>query len=116
MPTMFGLLIPGRRCLIDPEPVSITETHVPDQYVFSFMALPFFTHIIIFLLPGSYLPPYTTANIYLESPTSEGSKLLGEISNEKPSAMFESPVKSELPKARIRVGIEIAARKDVAVV
>jgi hypothetical protein len=30
--------------------------------------------------------------------------------------MFESPVKSELPKAMIGVGIEIAARKDVPVV
>jgi hypothetical protein len=110
---MFGLLIPGRRCLIEPEPVSVPGTDVPNQYIFSFMALPFFTHIIIFLLPGSYLPPNTTAKVYLQSPTSEESKLLGEISNEKPSAMFVSPVKSELPKARIRVGIEIAARKDV---
>jgi len=116
MPAMFGLLIPGRRCLIDPEPVSVPETQVPNQHVFSFMALPFFTHIIIFLLPGSYLPPNTAANIYIQSPISQESNLLGEISNEKPSAMFESPVKSELPKARIRVGIEIAARKDVAVV
>lgn len=77
------------------------------------MALPFFTHIIIFLLPGSYLPPNTTATIYMQSPTSLESKLLGEISNEKPSVMFESPVKYELPKARIQVGIEIAAREDM---
>jgi hypothetical protein len=53
--TMFGLLIPGRRCLTDPDPVSVPEPPVPNQYIFSFMALPFFTHIIIFLLPGSYL-------------------------------------------------------------
>jgi hypothetical protein len=80
--------------------------------MFSIVALPLFTHIIIFLLPGSYLPPNTTGNIYIQLSASQGSQLLGEISNEKPSAMFESPVQSELPKARIRVGIEIAARKD----
>jgi hypothetical protein len=113
---MFGLLIPGRRCLIDPELVSVSGTDVSNQYIFSFMAVPVFTHIIIFLLPGSYLPPNTTANIYIQSPISQESNLLGEISNEKPSAMFESPVKSELPKARIRVGIEIAAKKDIPVV
>jgi hypothetical protein len=110
---MFGLLIPGRRCLTDPDLVSVPKPQVPNQYIFSFMALPFFTHIIIFLLPGSYLPPNTTATIYMQSPTSLESKLLGEISNEKPSVMFESPVKYELPKARIQVGIEIAAREDM---
>jgi hypothetical protein len=101
---MFGLLIPGRRCLIDPEPMSVPGTDVPNQYVFSFMALPVFTHIIIFLVPGSYLPPNTTANIYIQSPISQESNLLGEI------------FKSELPKARIRVGIEIAAKKVILVV
>jgi len=100
---MLGLLIPGRRCLIDPDPVSVPEPQVPNQYIFSFMALPFFTHIIIFLLlPGSYLPPNTTAAIYMQSPTSLEPKLLGEISNEKPSTMLESPIKYELPKARIQ--------------
>lgn len=62
------------------------------------MTLPFFIYIIIFLLPGSYLLPNTTAVIYMQSPASLQSKLLGEISNEKPSVMFESPVKYELPR------------------
>jgi hypothetical protein len=72
---MFDLLIPGRRCLTDPDPVSVPEPQVPNQYIFSFMALPFFTHIITFLLPGSYLPPNTTATIYMQLLTSLESKL-----------------------------------------
>jgi hypothetical protein len=49
----------------------------------------------------------------MQSPTSLESKLLGEISNEKPSVMFESLVKYELPKGRIQVAIEITAREDM---
>jgi protein Hikeshi len=109
---MFGLLIPGRRCLTDPDQVIVPELQVANQYIFSFMALPFFTHIIIFLLPHSYLPLNATATISMQSPASLGCKLLGEISNEKPSFIFESPIKNELPKARIQVHIEIAARED----
>ena len=75
------------------------------------MALPSFTNIIVFLLPGAYLPPNTTAAIYMQSPISLGSEPLGEISNEKPSIMVESLIKYELPKARIQVGIEITARE-----
>jgi hypothetical protein len=112
---MFGLLIPGRRCLTDLEPASVPEPQVPNQYIFSFMALPFFTHIIVFLLPGSYLPSNTTAAIYMQSPSSLESKPLVEISNEKPSIMFESPVKYELPKARIQISIQIAAREGYGV-
>jgi hypothetical protein len=49
MSTMFSL-IPGWRCLTDRDPVLVPEPQVPNQYIFSFMALPFFTYIIIFLL------------------------------------------------------------------
>ncbi|KAF1982203.1 DUF775-domain-containing protein [Aulographum hederae CBS 113979] len=83
---MFGLIISSRPVLTPP--TAISET----QFAFSFPAAPSFAHIVIFLLPGTSLPPDTAAGVYIQLPTATGPgefKLLGAIANEKPSAIFK---------------------------
>jgi len=79
---MFGVILPGRPCLINMITVS------PNKFAFSFPAAPAFSHIVVFILPGNSLPLGTAAAVYLELPGDPQFMFLGAIGNEKQSAIF----------------------------
>jgi hypothetical protein len=86
---MFGLIISGRP--VDAAPQQITEA----QYAFRIRQNPPFHHIVVFILPGTQLPPDTAATVYIQIPPSQEFKLLGGIGPGKESAIFKvSGVKS----------------------
>jgi len=78
----FGLILPGRPVLTNP--AVITET----QCAFAFPSAPNFSHIVVFLLPGTSLPDGTLAGVYIQFPGSADFKLLGAIGTEKQSAIY----------------------------
>lgn len=79
----FGLILPSRPVLINP--IIVSET----QFAFTFSSLPAFSHLIVFLLPGTTLPEGTLAGIYIQLPgTVPEFKLLGALGAEKQSAIF----------------------------
>jgi protein Hikeshi len=80
---MFGLIISGRP--VDAAAQAITET----QYTFRIPPNPVFHHIVVFLLPGTQLPPDTAATVYVQIPPSQEFKLLGGIGPGKESAIFK---------------------------
>lgn len=80
---MFGLIISGRP--VDAAPQTITET----QYAFRISPEPHFSHIVVFILPGTQLPPNTAATVYVQIPPSTDFKLLGGIGPGKESAIFK---------------------------
>lgn len=80
---MFGLIISGRP--VDASPQSITQT----QYTFRIPPSPNFSHIVVFILPGTQLPPDTAATVYVQIPPSQEFKLLGGIGPGKESAIFK---------------------------
>ncbi|RMY73778.1 hypothetical protein D0863_03645 [Hortaea werneckii] len=89
---MFGIIISGRP--VDAAPQAITEA----QYAFRIPPAPSFSHIVVFLLPGTQLPPDTAATVYVQIPPSQEFKLLGGIGPGKESAIFKiSGIKPSLP-------------------
>ncbi|KAK5683933.1 hypothetical protein LTS10_003796 [Elasticomyces elasticus] len=80
---MFGLIISGRP--VDAAPQAISET----QYAFQVRPAPAFNHIVVFLLPGTQLPPGTAASVYVQIPPSQEFRLLGGIGTGKESAIFK---------------------------
>ncbi|OCL13841.1 DUF775-domain-containing protein [Glonium stellatum] len=80
---MFGVIVSGRPVLTDVQTISQT------QFAFTLPATPSFSHLVVFLLPGTELPPDTAAAVYVQLPGSPEFKLLGAIANEKPSAIFK---------------------------
>ncbi|KAK4494898.1 hypothetical protein PRZ48_014254 [Zasmidium cellare] len=80
---MFGLIISGRP--VDAAPQAITEA----QYAFKIPPTPPFSHIVVFQLPGTQLPPGTAATVYVQIPPSQEFKLLGGIGPGKESAIFK---------------------------
>ncbi|OAX79780.1 hypothetical protein ACJ72_05900 [Emergomyces africanus] len=111
---MFSVILPSRPCLTDVVPMPSDPTVPANNFAFTFPALPKFSHIVIFLLPGVILPADTAAAVYIQFPkdlilsststsnngtttsqlsppaanTSPDFKFLGAIANEKPSAIF----------------------------
>lgn len=89
---MFGTIISGRP--VDAQPQQVTEA----QYAFRIQPNPPFSHIVVFILPGTQLPPDTAATVYVQIPPSQEFKLLGGIGPGKESAIFKvSGVKSGGP-------------------
>lgn len=80
---MFGLIISGRP--VDAAPQAITEA----QYAFRIPPAPAFSHIVVFMLPGTQLPPGTAATVFVQIPPSQEFKLLGGIGPGKESAIFK---------------------------
>ena len=78
----FGLLLPSRPVLVDPAVIS------PNQYAFTLPLMPTFSHIVVFLLPGTTLPDGTLAGVYVLLPGTTAFKFLGAIGTEKQSAIF----------------------------
>lgn len=80
---MFGLIISGRP--VDASPQAITQS----QYAFRITPTPPFNHIVVFILPGTQLPPDTAASVYIQIPPSQEFRLLGGIGPGKESAIFK---------------------------
>jgi hypothetical protein len=80
---MFGLIISGRP--VDAAPQAITES----QFAFRIPPVPSFSHIVVFLLPGTQLPDGTAASVYVQVPPSQEFKFLGGIGPGKESAIFK---------------------------
>jgi hypothetical protein len=80
---MFGAVISGRPVLTDAQAVSQTS------FAFTIPSAPSFSHIVVFLLPGTTLPDATAAAVYAQLPGATDFKLLGAIANDKPSAIFK---------------------------
>ena len=80
----FGIVLPSRPVLLEPQTIS------PTQFAFVFPAAPSFSHIVIFLLPGTTLPEGTLAGVYIQLPESGSTfQFLGALGNEKQSAIFK---------------------------
>ncbi|KAF1969658.1 DUF775-domain-containing protein [Bimuria novae-zelandiae CBS 107.79] len=80
---MFGVIVSGRPVIADAQPLSET------QFAYQIPSIPSFSHIVVFLLPGTTLPDGTAAAVYAQLPNTTEFKLLGAIANEKPSAIFK---------------------------
>jgi len=80
---MFGVIVSGRPVLTQPQAISET------QFAFTIPSIPKFSHIVVFLLPGTALPDGIAAAVYAQLPGTTEFKLLGAIANEKPSAIFK---------------------------
>ncbi|KAL8833182.1 MAG: hypothetical protein Q9170_004439 [Blastenia crenularia] len=79
----FGVIIPSRPVILNPVTVS------PTQYAFVLPSLPSFSHVVVFLVPGSPIPADTLAAAYIQLPPSQEFKLLGAIGNNKQTAIFK---------------------------
>jgi protein Hikeshi len=88
---MFGVIVSGRPILTDAQAISTT------QFAFQIPTHPAFSHIVVFLLPGTTLPDGTAAAVYAQLPNAADFKLLGAIANEKPSAIFKISAKAGGP-------------------
>lgn len=60
---LFGLVPAGHAVLVTP-----TQTPTPSSFLYAIPASASFSHIVVFLLPGTVLPPDTAAAIYLVIP------------------------------------------------
>ena len=79
----FGLILPSRPVLTNPAIITAT------QYAFTFPSLPAFSHLVVFLLPGTTLPDGTLAGVYIQLPGPVPEfKLLDVLGTEKQSAIF----------------------------
>lgn len=111
---MFGVIISGRPVLTEPQVLS------PTQYAFPLPATPSFSHIVVFLLPGTQLPPDTAAGVYVQMPPSTEFRFLGAIANEKQSAIFKvdgvdpaamvDPATGQVAPVTLGVSVEPVAR------
>lgn len=82
-PPPFGVILPSRPVLVNAATLS------PTDYTFTFPSVPKFSHIVVFLLPGTTLPDGTLTGVYIQLPNSNGFEFLGAIGTEKPSAIFQ---------------------------
>jgi hypothetical protein len=79
---MFALLIAGRPIVGDFKTIS------PTQFAFQVPSSPPFSHLAVFMLPGTDFPLDQAAAVYIQlTPTSEF-RLLGAIAANKQSAIF----------------------------
>lgn len=78
----FGVIVSGRPVLTDAQIIS------PTQVAYQIPSQPSFSHIVVFLLPGTTLPDGTAAAVYAQLPGTADFTLLGAVANEKPSAIF----------------------------
>ncbi|KAL8965729.1 MAG: hypothetical protein Q9197_006358 [Variospora fuerteventurae] len=77
----FGVILPSRPVITNPATVS------PTQYAFTLPSSPSFSHVVVFLVPGTPLPADTLAAVYIQLPGLHF-KLLGAIGNDKQTAIF----------------------------
>lgn len=79
----FALVLPSRPVYTAPTVLSQT------QYAFILPQSPPFSHIVVFIVPGTVLPADTLAGVYVQFPsTAPDFKFLGALGNDKQSAIF----------------------------
>lgn len=79
----FGVIVSGRPVITDAQIIS------PTQVAYQIPSAPAFSHIVVFLLPGTTLPDGTAAAVYAQLPGTQDFQLLGALANAKPSAIFK---------------------------
>lgn len=79
----FGVIVSGRPVITEAQIIS------PTQVAYQIPSSPSFSHIVVFLLPGTQLPDGTAAAVYAQLPGTSEFKLLGAIAPSKPSAIFK---------------------------
>lgn len=104
---MFSVILPGRPCLTNLVTVS------SNQFAFTFPSTPHFSHLVVFMLPGSVLPPGTAAAVYIQLPGQSEFKLLGAIGNEKQSAIFKVNLPSTTAAENGEVDMAVDANPSV---
>ncbi|KAJ5690357.1 hypothetical protein N7462_004749 [Penicillium macrosclerotiorum] len=89
---MFSVVIPGRPCLTDIVAVDGQPNGQATKFAFTIPLSPSFAELVVFLLPGTVLPPNTGAAIYIQFPDPQGNpgefRFIGALANEKPSGIF----------------------------
>ena len=93
-PAPFGVILPSRPVLVNAVTLS------PTDYTFTFPSAPKFSHIVVFLLPGTALPDGTMTGVYIQLPNSNDFKFLGAIGTEKPSAIFKFNASGNLDETK----------------
>ncbi|WPH04736.1 Hypothetical protein R9X50_00763100 [Acrodontium crateriforme] len=102
---MFGLIAAGRP--VDASPQAFSET----QFAFKIDPTPSFNHIVVFLLPGTQLPPGFAASVFCQIPPSQEGRFLGGIGPGKESAIFK--VSGNAANGELTVGVVIEPAADV---
>jgi len=64
------------------------STLSPTQFAFAIPPAPAFSHIVVFMLPDTSLPPDAAAAVYLKMPGASDFRFLGAIGQGKESAIF----------------------------
>ena len=91
---MFSVIVPGRPCLTDIVAVDGQPNGQATKFAFTFPLYPAFSELVVFLLPGTVLPPDTAAAVYIQlpdvnaPPTGPEFRFIGALANEKPSSIF----------------------------
>jgi hypothetical protein len=98
---MFSVVIPGRPCLTDIVAVDSQAT----KFAFTIPLSPSFAELVVFLLPGTVLPPNTGAAIYIQLPDPNTGnptdfRFIGALANEKPSGIFKIQASSQANNGR----------------
>ncbi|RAL06161.1 OPI10 family protein [Aspergillus ibericus CBS 121593] len=89
---MFSVIIPDRPCLTDIVAVETQPNGQSTKFAFNFPLVPSFTELVVFLLPGTVLPPDTAAAIYIQFPDPNNApefRFIGALANERPSAILK---------------------------
>lgn len=80
---MFSCVVAGRPVNTDLQTIS------PTQFAFNIPSQPPFSHLVVFLLPGSILDPGIAAGVFIQPSPSQEFRLLGALANDKQSAVFK---------------------------
>lgn len=103
---MFGLIVSGRP--VDAAPQGIT----PTQFAFRVASNPPFSHIVVFVLPGTALPQGTAGSVYIQIPPSQDFKLLGALGPGKESAIFKVSGMKSGAHGDVNVDIDVDAMTE----
>ncbi|CAG8909288.1 unnamed protein product [Penicillium egyptiacum] len=90
---MFSVVVPGRPCLTDIVAIDSQPNGQATKFAFTIPLSPSLSDIVVFLLPGTTLPPNTGAAIYAQLPDPNSGhpsdfRFIGALANEKPSGIF----------------------------
>lgn len=104
---MFSVVVPGRPCLTDIVAVDSQPNGQATKFAFTIPLNPSFKDLVVFLLPGTVLPPNTGAAIYIQLPDpTTGNptdfRFIGALANEKPSGIFKIQPPSQSPNGQTR--------------
>lgn len=97
---MFSVVVPGRPCLTDIVAIDSQPNGQATKFAFTIPLSPSFAELVVFLLPGTVLPPNTGAAIYIQLPDPRTGnptdfRFIGALANEKPSGIFKIQPQSQ---------------------